>query len=188
LHGAPLHILRAEWEDKEIVMFGWIVGTVCLVALIATVKRHRYGRFGYPHHFVGHYAPRRGFRGRGIMRGLFLQLETTPGQENAIVAALDEAFERLRGLKGELAGTRRELGALVGSQSLDRAALEALLARQRSNMDAATGELVRTLERIHEVLDDAQRRELGALIAEGSLGPTMVRGYADRHCGPAWSY
>jgi Spy/CpxP family protein refolding chaperone len=167
-------------------MLGWIVGSVALVVLFTTLKRHRHARrFGYPHF---HFAPRRGFRGRGLMRGVFYQLETTPGQENAIVAALDEAFGRLRGLKGELGGTRRELGALVGSQTLDRAALEALLARHKSQLDVASSELLRTLERIHDVLDDEQRRELGALIAEGSLGPTMVRGYAYRHCGPAYGY
>ena len=164
-------------------MFGWIIGSVCLVALVATVKRHRYRRYGYP---GVHYGPRRGLRGRGIMRGLFYQLETTPGQENAIVAALDEAFARLRNLKGDLHGTRRELGALIGSDTLDRAALEALIARQRTQLDTASSELVCTLERIHEVLDDSQRRELGALIAEGSLAPTMVRGCAYRNYGPAF--
>jgi Spy/CpxP family protein refolding chaperone len=166
-------------------MFGWIIATVSIVALVATLKRHRRARFGYPHFYYG---PRRGFRGRGLLRGLFLQLETTPGQENAIVAALEQAFERLRGLKGELLGTRRELGALLGSETLDRAALEALLGRQRSQLDGASTELVRTLERIHDVLDDSQRRELGALIAEGSFGPTLVRSYASRHCGPAYGY
>jgi Spy/CpxP family protein refolding chaperone len=166
-------------------MFGWIIGTVGIVALIATIKRHRYRHYGYPGF---HYGPRRGFRGRGIMRGLFWQLETTPGQENAIVAALDEAFARLRSLKGDVSATRRELGALIGSDTLDRAALEALIARQRTQLDAASAELVRTLERVHEVLDDSQRRELGALIAEGSLGPTMVRGCAHRYHGPAFGY
>ncbi|MET0286785.1 MAG: hypothetical protein ABW352_20050, partial [Polyangiales bacterium] len=93
-------------------MFGWIVGTVSLVVLFTTLKRHRrYRRYAQFGGFA--FAPRRGFRGRGLMRGLFYQLETTPGQENAIVAALDDAFERLRGLKSELGTTRRELGALV---------------------------------------------------------------------------
>jgi Spy/CpxP family protein refolding chaperone len=163
-------------------MLGWIIGSVCVVALVTTLKRRRYRYPGF------HFVPRRGLRGRGIMRGLFYQLETTPGQENAIVAALDEAFARLRNLKGELHGTRRELGALIGSDTLDRAALQALIGRQRTQLDAASEELVRTLERIHDVLDDSQRRELGALIAEGSLGPTMVRGCASRHYDPGFGY
>jgi Spy/CpxP family protein refolding chaperone len=188
LRGESLHILRADWQDKEIVMSGWIIATVAVVALVATVKRRRfYARHGYPH-FVGFYGPRRGFRGRGMLRGLFMELETTPGQENAIVAALEDAFERVRGLKGELTGTRRELAALLGSETLDRSALEALLARQRGNLDVASGEVVRLLERIHEVLDDTQRRELGALLAEGSMGPVMYRGYRHRSCGPAFGY
>ncbi|HEX5661216.1 MAG TPA: periplasmic heavy metal sensor [Polyangiales bacterium] len=166
-------------------MFGWIIGTVGIVALVATIKRRRFARYGYPGMYYG---PRRGLRGRGLLRGLFWQLETTPGQENAIVAALDEALERLRSLKADTTTTRRELGALIGSQALDRAALEALIGRQRTQLDAASAELVRTVERVHEVLDDSQRRELGALIAEGSLGPTMVRGCASRHYGPAYGF
>lgn len=168
-------------------MLGWIIGTVAVVALVATIKRRRfYARYGYPE--IGFYGPRRGLRGRGMLRGLFMQLETTPGQENAIVAALEEAFERLRDLKGDFTGTRRELAALIGSETLDRNALEALLGRQRGNLEVASAEVVRLLERTHEVLDDTQRRELGALLAEGSVGPVMYRGYRHRSCGPAYGY
>ncbi len=170
-------------------MFHWFLGTAAAIALYTAIKRRRYVRYyygGYQPRFP--FGARRGLRGRGIMRGLFYRLETTPGQENAIIASLDEAFERLRGLKGDLGGTRREIGALVGSSTFDREAMQALITRHRSQLDAATDEALRTLERVHEVLDDSQRRELGALIAEGSLGPTMVRGYGYHHCGPGYAF
>jgi hypothetical protein len=91
-------------------MFGFIIGTLCLIALIRTLyfRRHRnlmfaYGGpfsngFGYgpgygygPGFGRGHWRGRRwgGYGGGfGFGRALFAQLDTTPGQEKAIAEAV----------------------------------------------------------------------------------------------------
>lgn len=40
---------------EALVMFGIILGTLCLIALVATIRReHYYRRHGYPQHGHGH--------------------------------------------------------------------------------------------------------------------------------------
>jgi Spy/CpxP family protein refolding chaperone len=160
-------------------MFGIILGTLCLVALVATVRGRRYARHGYGFHrswmaddgppwrdsWRVHHA-----RPRDLLRELFIRLDTTPGQEKAIVAALEHARERARSVKGELKETRRRVAALLGSDVLDRAALEERLSEPKAVVDTLRGELLQTLAAIHEVLDQRQRRLLSELIADGSIG------------------
>ena len=161
-------------------MFGFILGTLCLVALIATVRGRRYAGFGHggrcggPFDYEGPW--REGFarrrhrmHPRDLLRELFVRLDTTPGQEKAIVAILERARERARELRGGLKQTRAQLGALVASDVLDRAALQAVFATPRELFTRLESELEETLAAVHEVLDDRQRRILGELIADGSL-------------------
>ena len=93
-------------------MFGLIVGTVCLLALFATLRRRHYFRFvdyyGYHwghhhgrgrgtarHHGHGHgllaspWVGRVGRRRGNVLHFLFAELDTTPGQEKAIMLALE---------------------------------------------------------------------------------------------------
>ena len=161
-------------------MLGIIFGTLCLVALVATVRRRRHGYFAYAPawHAALHDAhdapwqPRfhpRALGRRNLLRALFARLDTTPGQEKAIVALLDAARERARGSRGELREVRREVAAVLGSDVLDRDALEAALVRPRQLANALQQELVTLLTAVHEQLDDKQRRVLGELLADGSL-------------------
>ena len=160
-------------------MLGIIFGTLCLVALVATVRR-RHGSFAYRPAWhpgfddvygVGHpsrFARRRLGR-RNMLRALFARLDTTPGQEKAIVALLDGAWERARASRSELREAQREVGALLGSAVLERAALESALAHPRRLVDDYQQELTTLLIAVHEHLDDKQRRVLGELTADGSL-------------------
>lgn len=169
-------------------MFGLILGTLCLVALIATVRRRRYGAYAYggPGWMGFHRGPwadgygppwaSYGGARRGLMRGLFAQLDTTPGQEKAIRALLEAARERLKGLRGELADARTELAALFGGDVLEPATVEALFAQRKPVLEQLSGEFARTLAAIHEVLDEKQRRQLSELLADGSLGSALHGG------------
>lgn len=160
-------------------MFGLIIGTVCLVALFATLRgrRHAYYGYGYDTDGTERWGCGRGVRRRAmrhhgprnLVRGMFVRLDTTPGQEKAILAILERARERSRGLKRELQRTRKEIAALLGSEVLDRAALEARLSEPKQVLDRAGAELVEALSAIHELLDERQRRVLGELLADGSL-------------------
>lgn len=170
-------------------MLGFFIGTACLVALFATVKRrhHGYGYQGFGergrHGWGGGFGAGSdfGFRRRGrmrgrMLRGLFEQLDTTPGQEKAIMSTLEAAREQLSELRPDLRKTKRELAALLGSDVLDRAALEDVLGGHQVSFDRARAELVQTMATIHEILDTQQRRELGELLADGTLGQAFGRG------------
>src|ERR1700716_2737094 len=90
-------------------MFGFFLGTICLIALIGVIRGRwwgggwhgpaywRYGGYGrYSHHGRG---GGRNWRW-GMLRNVFERLDTTPGQEKAILAAaadLREPGERARG-------------------------------------------------------------------------------------------
>ena len=180
-------------------MFGWVIGTVAVVGMCAFARRRRHRHFAYYGGFGGHgpwdahvhgrhgrglwdEEPPFGWQGpgrmrrslqRGMLRGLFMRLDTTPGQEKALVSLLAQARERLQSVKGDLGGTRRELAALLGRDVLDKEALEALIARQRDTLDGLAKEIVQTLTSVHEVLDGEQRHELGELLSDGSLGHRM---------------
>lgn len=175
-------------------MFGWVIGTAAVVGLCAFARRHRrrylayYGglnghgpweRYSHRHGHgpwdeppLGWHGPGRMRRSlqRGMLRGLFLRLDTTPGQEKALVSLLAQARERFYTVKGDLGSTRRELAALLGRETLDSAALEALVGRQRESLTGLAQEVVQTLTSVHELLDVEQRRELGELLSDGSLG------------------
>ena len=167
-------------------MFGLIIGTLCLIALVRTLHYRRYGRFGYYgyggwgrdwqpmnpwHGYAGPaYVPACSARRRGILRGVFARLDTTPGQEKAIVSLLELAGERLRAMRGDMRATRKEIAALFASDVLDAGALEALFAQHRATFDRLSSEGVQTVVAIHELLDAKQRRMLSELLADGSFG------------------
>jgi Spy/CpxP family protein refolding chaperone len=146
---------REDWGDDYERGFSPLRGGACGGGGFRRQRRH-----GGPRH---------------LLRALFARLDTTPGQEKAIANSLYETGERLRELRGGLRGTKRELAALIGSDVLDVAALEALLGQHQTTFDRARGELVKTIATIHEVLDTEQRRELSELLADGSLGSVFGR-------------
>jgi Spy/CpxP family protein refolding chaperone len=162
-------------------MFGLIFGTLCLIGLIVTLRRgphwHRgfgHGRWG--HHHGGYYGSRRNW-----LRGLFLSLDTTPGQEKAIVAALEGVRERGRGLRGELGAARKRVAEAVGGEVLDRDALAAAFNERTGAVDTLREELTRALDAVHAALDPKQRTTLAELIADGSFGPPWGFGYGHHH-------
>jgi len=66
-------------------MFGFIVGAACLFGLVRVLRHARHGHFGH-HGPFGRF--RGGFGPRMMLRGLFERLDTTPGQEKVIAAAI----------------------------------------------------------------------------------------------------
>lgn len=162
-------------------MFGFIVGTLCLLGLIAALRRRHYGYYGMarygcgPGHGYGHgYGFRHGYggayRGRGrwlATRWVFEQLDTTPGQEKAIRKTLDELRERLVSGRDDLQAARKEVAQAVGGDVLDETALKAASDRVEGLFDKTRSELGQALLEVHATLDGAQRKALAELIAEG---------------------
>ena len=103
-------------------------------------------------------------RGRGVVHSLLGRLEATPVQEKAILAALDE----LQRIAGELRGigrdVRSDVARAIRGSLLDDVALEGATAR----IDDATLKLRAAaraaIAKIHETLDDRQRKMLGDII------------------------
>jgi Spy/CpxP family protein refolding chaperone len=177
-------------------MLGLILGTLCLIALIATLRRRRYARFMYygvgPFwgggsfrdgwgdgfgfaHGPGHFRPR---GRRRLLYGLFRRLDTTPGQEKAIVDLMNGVRERLSEARGELVAARRELAAALGGEVLDPAALEAAFRRGNEQFARLSRDVQTALAGVHEALDPEQRRQLAELLADGSLNPRLYGAHA----------
>jgi hypothetical protein len=208
LHSCPalLHTARAMFcghepalfalaHEGDQSMFGFIIGTLCLIALFGTLRRNRYRHlmfaygspygFGAGPFFHGHgYGPGHGFggggrwggygggrrghgRGPGMGRALFAHLDTTPGQEKAIAQAVGTLCERMDGTRDELKATRKQIAAALGGDVLDAAALEAALGRGQAVAQALAHEVSQLLTEVHAALDGEQRKQLAELISDG---------------------
>jgi hypothetical protein len=174
-------------------MFGFIIGTLCLIALIGTLRRRRYAHFmfahGHPFGWAGMHGdygyaayappPRWGGRGYGhygyghhgrghhFGRALLEHLDTTPGQEKAIQQAVNAVREHLSGTRDELKAVRKDLAAALGGDVLDPAALDTALGRGEAVVQSVARELATALASVHAALDGEQRKRLAELIAEG---------------------
>jgi Spy/CpxP family protein refolding chaperone len=168
-------------------MFGFVFGTVCLVALFATLRRrHMWGYahgFGHGHHHHhGFHGYRRdpwmyrpggfgGQRGRYWLRAVFEQMNTTPGQEKAIVKSIDMFAEHMASGRHELVEVRKQVAQALGGDELDESVLSAALDRVEDLIAKTKLDLVQTLTDIHASLDGKQRKELAELISDGMLRP-----------------
>ncbi|HMJ52381.1 MAG TPA: hypothetical protein VK540_09900 [Polyangiaceae bacterium] len=103
-------------------------------------------------------------RGHGVVYSILGRLEATPGQEKAILTALDELKEKARELRGAGRDVRADVARAIRGPMLDDVALEGATAR----IDDATLKLRAVaraaIAKIHEVLDDRQRKMLADMI------------------------
>ncbi len=167
-------------------MIGFLVGTACLIGLFSVVRRGRaYGHCGHVGYGGGYEGFRRGWgrrgqgggehdwRGRGdfgrpfFLRSIFERLDTTPGQEKAILAALDELKETARAAKSEMKGARNELAQAMRTESFDEVALGGATARVEGVMDTARKAGIAAFAKVHQALDDRQRQKLADIIESG---------------------
>jgi Spy/CpxP family protein refolding chaperone len=158
-------------------MFGFIVGAACLAGLVHMMRHRRcYGRGGWGHHhFEGHEGHHRHGWGRGWdspwehgggrsgpfwLRGLFSRLDTTPGQEKVIREVVDELREEAQGFRGELGRARGDLADALRSDTVDETALGEAFARHDDALTRVRKGMVGGLAKLHEALDERQRRML----------------------------
>ena len=150
-------------------MFGFFIGTACLIGFAALAHR------GHRHHFYGHHGWHGGCHGRRGMRGHFVhrilgRLETTPGQEKVIREAISDLKEEAWSLRGEVRGTRSEVAQAIRAPELDKALIERVFAKHDEVIAKLRASLLRTAEQIHGTLDERQRKQLADMIESGPWG------------------
>jgi hypothetical protein len=177
-------------------MLGILIGTVCLVGLVKTLRWGR--RFGgYGHYGHGGCAGRRGWGGswhgeyddfggygdgygRGgwggpsvFLRMLFRRLETTPGQEKVIVSAYEEMREASREARGELRQSRADIAKAMRGASIDEVLFGEMFARHDAALEKLRKAGIGAVAKVHDALDERQRARFADLIESG---PGAFRG------------
>ncbi len=109
------------------------------------------------------------------LRWLFRVLDTTPGQEKVIRAALEEAWITTREARHDATSRRTDLARVFRSETVDDEALRAAQGGVRSAYDRVEEAVTKALRRIHEALDPMQRERL-ARIVEGGGRPRFLGG------------
>jgi len=178
-------------------MFGFLIGTACLVGLIKTV-RHGYGwrscgyggRWGHHGghwgHHGGHHGGHGGHWGRGggrwggrwgggfgrgyMLRHLFERLDTTPGQEKVILAALEEVQKSSSKLWEELEKSRADLARSMKGEHFDQAAVREMFSRHDATLEEIRKIVSAEMAKVHEALDEKQRAEVADLFEHGLWG------------------
>jgi Spy/CpxP family protein refolding chaperone len=152
-------------------MFWFVIGTLCLVAFFGVLRRRhwrRHGGYGGYGYGACHGGGRFGRGGGWATYHAFEVLDTTPGQEKAIRAALGELRKALGELRPELADTRAQLAQTLGAEQFDAARFEATLEQQTVALGRMAPVASRTLAQIHDALDPDQRRRLARLLERGA--------------------
>lgn len=102
-----------------------------------------------------------------LLRGLFERLQTTPGQERVIAASLQEiraAFKKAAEEKGK--GAKQVAEALRGDDFKTENMAEAF-AHLDSSVELVRDASFSALAKIHEALDERQRKIMADLIGRG---------------------
>ncbi len=185
-------------------MLGILFGTACLIGLFKVARmgrgygwRHHggggcnSGGQGYGHGWGGHHH-QGGGRGRwgggggfGVgrnmfLRGLFERLETTPGQEKVIAAALEDVWSTMRQARGEWVDTT-ELAVLLTGETFDATAAEGLSGKADASFAKVRVQVVESMRKIHEALDVRQRQILSDWLRARGAG-----GFSGGHRNSAW--
>jgi hypothetical protein len=173
-------------------MFGFIIGTLCLLALVGMGIGRRRWAWAHGYGYGGHCG--RGHGGRGwdwdgpgagfgrggfvrgvVLRNLFHRLETTPGQEKVIGQAVEGVVAAAKKAREEMEASRQEVARTVAGEAFDEGALGAAYARWDEAVAGVRKAIGDALGAAHEALDERQRAALAEIIAKG---PGFHRGYS----------
>lgn len=148
-------------------MFGFLFGTACLLGLTATfARRHHDG-----HHCRGDRSG--GFRSgrrRFVLNRLLDRLDTTPGQEKVIRETFDTLLDTFHDARDEFRGTRGDVARAIRGDTLDRAAIDAVFDRHDQVIDRVRQNALDAFAKVHETLDERQRKILAEIIESGPFG------------------
>ncbi|HEY2406684.1 MAG TPA: periplasmic heavy metal sensor [Polyangiaceae bacterium] len=143
-------------------MFGFVFGTACLIGLVALISR------GHRHGCHGHHGRRFGRgRGRFLLNALLDRLDTTPGQEKVVRETVEGFVEELHGARREFRGSRVNVAQAVRGAAVDTGALQNVFEKQDQTIAHVRSAAVTAFGKIHETLDERQRKILADLIESG---------------------
>lgn len=146
-------------------MFGFFIGTACLIGFAALARR------GHRHHFRGPGGwPGRGRGGRFIFHRILDRLDTTPGQEKVIREAISDFKAEAWGLRGEVRDTRRDIATAIRAPELDKTLIDGVFAKHDEVIEKLRASMLRTTEQVHGTLDERQRKQLADMIESGPWG------------------
>jgi uncharacterized membrane protein len=132
-------------------MFGFILGTACLVAFILVYKRGMRS-----HHF-----------GRSTRRWLFHRLDTSPAQERVVRNAMLNVKQRFNEVTKDQAETRRQLADMLRRGSLDNEEVRRWFADREHELSQVREAAVDAFGEVYDALDDQQREQLAKWIEKG---------------------
>jgi Spy/CpxP family protein refolding chaperone len=122
-------------------------GSVLLLLAVAfAFKRHHFSR-------------------RHYLRRLFGSLLATPAQERALRDLIHSARDQLQQLHLDARGLRDEVGDVFRADTFDEARFASAEAKAGENVRQATGIIRRTLQQVHDILDEVQRRKVADWLA-----------------------
>ncbi len=175
-------------------MCGFILGTVCLFGLVKLLRcgRHRGCGPRGGGYFGGHCGPRSGgchgghdayggggggpfARGdwhspeglRWLLRPLFERLVTTPGQEKVMIEAAEGLRTKLAEVREVLRASGSDTAKAFRAERFDEASMGDAFARQNAALESVQRAGIDALMKVHEALDDRQRRDLADLMDRG---------------------
>lgn len=146
-------------------MFGFVIGTLSLIGFIKVL---RWGRHGY-----GGFSGRRNW----VLRRLFQQLDTTPGQEKVIANAVENAQRVMWQTRSQFFSSRSSFAAAMRGEAFDSAAVNAAFDAQQASLDEVKKALKEGMQAIHEALNPEQRARLADLV---EFGPGSMHGGCGR--------
>ncbi len=150
-------------------MFGFIVGTLCLIGLIKVAKGHGGWRHGH-----GRGLGRYGHMREWMLRRLYQRLDTTAGQEKVIAQVFTDLEREAMNLKDEARRSRGDLAWAMRAEVFDAAPLNESFKKQKEGVEAMHKAVLEGAQKIHEVLSPQQRLLASEMIEHGFHGG---------HCG-----
>jgi Spy/CpxP family protein refolding chaperone len=118
-----------------------------------------------------------------MLRRLFERLDTTPGQEKVVMAAVDDVQRKGWAARSSMFGARGEVAKAMRSETFDSAAINEILEKQQANLDELKKSVREGLQQIHEAMTPEQRGELADLVEFGPGRGHFGRYHGHRHQG-----
>jgi hypothetical protein len=155
-------------------MLGFIIGAVAAIGVGKLLRRRHgwLGGFGASHcaHEYGYgYGGMRHPGRHWMLRPLFERLETMPGQERAIIEALEKIRENRTLVRDEIRETRQDLARAVEGGIIDDSTLDETFARHDRLLAQLRVSCVESLKAVTETLNERQRKELARWIGAGGF-------------------